>query len=508
MLEWLKGKQVDHPLADPKKARESVGGLPVDALKALEEISEWLDSIIRAESFGIGRRFELIDMLDGAARKHQRKLSLDYLATQRQQDILENRLWTAVFNFWKRLGAGYLQCIAQYEAGAAGTAAMRPILPVIVARAMRAITLQIKWVLLRYGQVEPRVWRELSRLYVVAEKGGFDGDQVAIYPGAQGTGAVKHEFLKALMLSASSTDSLTPPRQEIAERLIAHFGPRFRLGASPAAGANYYFDLAAAMPPARLLRRDAVKPTMRFFGPGEAFPELKRVFGQFVETGALPADVYLGQYDRNVMIGVMKHLALYWSQQPPARVWERRRMVTQLAVVPGLDKILHTLNPAAVDELDFSAERSVESWIAENVSEGGCGAIVPAQRSNWLRIGCLIGVRGETERHWGVGVIRRVTRDRHQQRRVGVQMLSRTAIPVKLASGGGGQAGRPAILLSTSLDRSGEVEVVMRTGMYNSRDSLQMTAGAKSYLLIPSKLAEGGEEYDRAKFKVRQRSAG
>ena len=65
-----------------------------------------------------------------------------------------------------------------------------------------------------------------------------------------------------------------------------------------------------------------------------------------------------------------------------------------------------------------------------------------------------------------------------------------------------------AILLSTAPDRRGEVGVVMRAGVFNSRDSLQMIAGAKTYLLIPAQLAEGGEDYDWARFKVMQRGAG
>ncbi len=510
MLEWLKGNKIDHPLADPKRAREIVDELPADAMKAREEVAEWLDSVSRTEGFSASRRFELLDLLDGAAKNHQRKLAQDYLETQRQQKFQENRLWTAAFDFWKLLGDGYLQCISLHDPS---VTAVRRSLPVIVARALRSLTLQMKWILLRYGQVEPRIWRELSRLYQFAEEGGFVENEVAIYPGAHGRGSVKHEFLKAMMLSASSTDSLPPLRQEIAERLVAYLAPMYRLGAQPAAGANYCFDLAAAAPPARLIQRDAVKPAMRFFGAGAAFPELKRLLAELVETGALPPDVHIGgQFENALVIAAMQHLAVYWSDQPPARGSERRRMVTRLTVVPGLGEMLKTLNPVAVDDLDFSGQPAVESWIADNVSEGGYGAIVPAQKSDWVHIGGLIGVRGEAERHWGVGVIRRVTRDENQQRRIGVQLLSRTAIPVKLAVANGGargtgQAAEPAILLSTAPDRSGEVGVVMRAGFYSPRDSLEMSAGAKTYLLIPSKLAEGSEDFDWAKFKVMQKTA-
>ncbi|HUF21163.1 MAG TPA: hypothetical protein VMP00_10450 [Burkholderiales bacterium] len=38
MLDWIKGSQSDHPLADDKAARELISELPADSYKALEEL--------------------------------------------------------------------------------------------------------------------------------------------------------------------------------------------------------------------------------------------------------------------------------------------------------------------------------------------------------------------------------------------------------------------------------------------------------------------------------------
>ena len=46
----------------------------------------------------------------------------------------------------------------------------------------------------------------------------------------------------------------------------------------------------------------------------------------------------------------------------------------------------------------------------------------------------------------------------------------------------------------------------MREGVYNSRDSLDMTVNGKGFLLMPGRMVEGGEDFDWAKFKVMQRS--
>ena len=153
------GGKADHPLADPRRAREIVDALPAnDSIKALGEITEWLESLGRADGFKLDRRFATIDLFDGAAKIFQRKLAQDYLALTRQQKVQEHRIWTVSFGFWKQLGDAYIRCVHEHETNMSGAAAIHKDVPVIVARAMRALTLQLKWILLRYGLVEPRIW--------------------------------------------------------------------------------------------------------------------------------------------------------------------------------------------------------------------------------------------------------------------------------------------------------------------------------------------------------------
>lgn len=509
MLEWLKGSKVDHPMADAKRARAIVDELPAnDVVKALQEIAEWLDSIANTPGFSLNRRFEAVDMLDAAAKSRQRKLLQDYLAVTRQQKFREHQMWTAAYNCWKSLEHAYHVCIDQCTEGKPGRTAFSKSLPVVVSRAMRSLTLELKWTLLRYGTVEPRLWKELAGLYETAERGGFVDAVCAVYPGTHGTSSVGQEFLKAQMLSVSSTESLTPQRQEIAERLVAHFGPLFHLGGRNPARCNYSFDLAAGRAPVRVRQNVADTGTRRFFGSGEALGQLNGLVERAAKGGSLPENVHIGgQYGREIIRSVLGHLQTYWSDAIPARTSERRGTISRMTVLPGLDELLNTLDPSVTDTLDFSEHSAAESWIVDNVSDGGCGAIVPGQKGDWVGIGSLIGMRRETERNWGVGLIRRVSRDEHQQRRVGVQTITRTVIPVSIAHQGMTGERLPAVLLDAKPDRAGEIGLITRAGVYNSRDSLEMATGGKSFLLIPSKMVEGGEDFDWAKFKVMQKTA-
>jgi hypothetical protein len=509
-LNLFGGGKVDHPMADAKQAQALVAELPSDASKALVEISELLESITQIDSFKLDRRFENVDLLDGAAKNHQRKLAQDYLAMPRQQKYHENRLWTGVYGFWKHLGDAYIHCVHGHEANLAGAANIRKNIPVVVARAIRTLTLQLKWVLLRYGLAEPRIWTDLARLYKLAEQKGYATSAIAIYPGAHGSGTVQREFLKALMLSASSTDGLPPVKQEIAERAVAHFAESFKLSTSPD-GCTHCFDMAATKPPARMFKGAAPAETLRYFGAGDALAALVRLTAQIREKGVVPPDVNLGgNYERDVVLSVLKHLAMQWSDKPPVRSSERRHTAGRITVVPGMTDIIGVLDPANNDALDFSQEQSApsaESWIVVNVSEGGYGAIIPPQKSDWIKVGTLVGVQSEVAKQWGIGLIRRISRDEHQQRQVGIQLLTKAAIPIKVAKSGAGPDLQPAILLSTSPDKQGEVGVVLREGLFNGRDSLDMTVKDKGYLLMPSSMVEDGEDFDWAKFKVMQRAS-
>lgn len=511
MIKWITSDKIDHPMADIKRAREIIADLPtLDSSKALDDIIYWLDSLNHIEGFKLDRRFENIDLLDAAAKNHQRKLSQDYLSTERQQKFREHRLWNGVYGLWKHLGDAYIKCVAQYESGITTTSSARKILPVIAARGLRALNLQLKWTLLRYGLAEPRIWSEISRLYQLAEAGGFADNVIEVYPGSHGQSSVRQEFLKAMMLTASSTDGLSPVEQEIAERTVAHFSGLFKLDKTPSAACNYYFDLAVSKPPARMMKGAVPGATLRYFGAGQGLDRLKQLAADIRETGGIPQDFYLGgNYQNDVIVGVLNHLVQYWSEKPPARSAERRKMATRITIVPGLSEILNTLDPASSDKLDFSQDQAAESWIVENVSDGGYGAIIPMAKSDWVKVGGMIGVQTETSIYWGLGLVRRVASDEYQQRRVGIQLLSKTAIPIRIthaATGAAGSGNEPAILLSTAPDSKGEVGVVMRAGIYNSRDSVDMMVNGKPYLLMPSSMVEGGEDFDWAKFKVMRRT--
>jgi len=512
MLNWIKGTQSDHPLAEDKAARELVAELPAnDSCKALEELSDWLDSLKGAEELKLGRQLEIIDLIDQAAKNHQRKLSQDYLAgSARLQKFQEIRIWNAAFTFWKQLADAYQLCLTRYRAGAGGWGALKGLLPIIVARAMRAISLQLKWQLLRYGPVAPRVWEEYGKLLAYAEENGFAVSKVEVYPGKFGESTVQREYLKGLMLAISSTDSLLPPKLEIAERVVAQFSEFFVLQRQPGKGVHYYVDLTTGKGPARMVSRLQTTRGLRFFGPGSAAQELEKLIAVLQADGVVPSTVNLGGvFDPEVVLEVLRHLARYWAQVPPARSEERRRSVSRISVIHAFDEILATISD---DTDDLAFDNSAETWTVENESAGGYGALLPQTKSDWLMVGALLGVKLEDGAAWGVGIVRRLSAFDLKQRYVGIQVFSQGATVVKLAPADADSAtvAQDAILLPSSTSASsgsGEMSLLLRPGLFSAQKTYEMRAYGRTYLLVPKKLLEGGDDFDMVRFRIMQRAS-
>jgi len=487
-------------MADTARAAEIIAGLPADdSVKAARDAVHWLDSISQTDGFKLARRYDLIDRLDVPLKRHGQKLLEQYLALKPHAKVQEGLLWKAATDFWKALGDAYLVCVAQAESDKVAAGTFRKTLPLLIARAMRAQMLQIKWILMGYGYVSDSYWHTVARLYNYAESGGFLDEIVDIYGGAHGRGTVRQEFLRALMLGVSSTGGLSPIKQNIAERAIAHFSSVFVSGASPAAGHNFVFDLNGGVSPARILANPPDGTRLYYFGAGSALDGAQKIVDAINDTGALLSDINLGPGENiNQMADTLLHLAFNWEKELPARDSERRRVSATLQVAQGIDGILSQGGGGGTSEI----------WTVENASAEGYGAIVPDRRSEWLQVGVLIGIRPEgAAAAWGAGVVRRVETDARGQRRVGIQVLSRAVVSATmctLAASGARGAPQHVLLLDAEPSPSGYLLAVLRPEIFTLRDALEATrtADGKTFVVTPSGMVESGPDFDRVRFKT------
>ena len=492
------GSKPDHPLADPKEAKRLLEALPAnDPVKALDELMHWMESVAAIEGFKPDARIQLLFTLDDHAQPFVRKLAREYFSSARHSRFQENRLWTALHGYWKHAGHAYARSVDQCVQNPKDAEAAKPALPLLTARTLRSYAQQIKWMHMRYGPIDLACWRVFNSVYAFADARQLAQSRVTMYPGAAGSSTPQLEFLKGAMFSASAPDGLLPLEVELAERLIAAYAPRFELASAPAPGLVFWSDLAQAMPPARLSRAPQPVPGLRCFGPGAALAEVHELAERVMVGGQVPPELNLGgTYEADVALDVLRHLHLYWSPQAPERKSQRHPVKTRLSVTHGYSGVIEVLGGG--DSLNFDS-RDSESWIVENVSAGGFGAVVPQLKGDWLRVGALLALQPEGGSNWLLGLIRRVNRLDGHQARVGIETLSKTPLLSRFAVAGVKTVTEQGVLLKSG--DAAEARIVLKPGVFAPGQNLEIARGERHHVYLPQAVAERGEDFEIARYR-------
>ena len=499
MLKQLFGAgKPDHPLADPKEARRLLGELSAaDPLKGLEDLAHWHESVAAAEGFRPDARILALISLDDAAQPRIRKVAGAYLAAARPSRVQENLMWARVYEYWRQAGLAYTGSIEELERGAKGADAARPLIPQLCVRAARAVGQRLKWLHLRYGPIDGSLWRMLNGIYAFAEARGAADAKAPVHAGAAET-TPRLEYLRALVLYASSPDSLLPPEVEVAERLIGELAATFELAKAAGKQSSHWIDLAEGMAPLRLAKRPQTAPGVRFLGAAAALRELESMIQRIEGTRQLPASL-AGELEPEAALALLRHLATYWSPVPPERKHPRHHVKSRLSIVHGFEGVRGVLNGAAAE-----LARGAENWIVENVSAGGFGAVVPQAKGDWLKIGALLAMQPDGGNNWVVGMVRRVSKISSQESRVGIQTLSRAPELAHFSVRGNAEEG---VLLPAPGVGMGETTIALRSGVFVAGQNLESARAGRSYMYLPQGLSERGEDYDIVRFREMIREA-
>ncbi len=507
MLSWIKGGTSNHPL----DSKDTKVGLPADLARmspvtALDQLGVYLNDLKTAENLRPKQALEIIDLIDRLGSPLQRKLIRDHLAQrQRLTKFHENRVWTAVYAYSRELADVYRLCLAQYQVGAVGATLLKPRLPQITCRALRACATQLKWMLLRYGPVEQRLWQEIGGLYRLSESLGFAQANCNVYPQLDST--PEREFLHATMLAVSSPDGLTPFQIEIAEHVIGKVANGFRVSPRPSSGIAYVVDLSGGHAPGRFSTNLKLTQDTRCFGPADATAEIERAVRFMDQHRAAPPDLGIGdEFDVGAVHATLTYLLRYWSAALPERRDRRRRHTERVAVVHELEEVLAAVGGLFLESTYASNE---EEWVIENESESGFGAFVQNPRGAWLEVGTLIGIRREEGAAWSAGIVRRVSVDEKGNGYVGIQILAQggTAVTILAASlsakGSSISAhGELCVLLPSSALKTGEAVLLMRPQLFSHSRSLLMSVYDRRYSLAPLGMVEQSAEFDLGRYRI------
>lgn len=492
MLKWLGGGKPDHPLGDEKGLKEALSALTVaDPVACLGELRDWVRSVMETEGFRPEHRVDVLRQLDDAAQPQLRRLARDYAANARMPKHQEQRLWGALSGTSAEFGTAWAKCIEQAAADSGVAGKLKAELPLVLVRGLRTLGGQLKWRYMHYEQADAAVWKAVGQMARFAEEKKLL--QSALPPGGA---TPARELARILMLAASSPDSLLPADIELAERVVAHFDAAIAITSAPQAQVSRYcIDLDAGAPPWRMAEPPAPKPGLRYFSAAQAEAKLDEYL-RIAERGGVPSDLGLGEgVDPARVRTVLKHLKGCWSATPHVRQHERYAVKHRITVVNGFSSVLAWVQDAA------NSEAAPESWVTENISAGGIGAVLTSPKSDWLRVGRLVAVQveGGSGARTG-GVIRRCWRPRADQMNIGVRTHAKETFPVKVAKMGTDQA----LLMNDGRAIGAEALLCVPEGSYSQQVSPVMEFDGRQYLLIPIELVDAGDDFELGRYRVMQ----
>jgi hypothetical protein len=510
MLKWMGGRRATGAALKVSRACDVVAALPSgNAVAAVNAITEALEAIKNANALALNERFDEIQQLDIAAVVHTRTLLREYLNTSRQKKLRESELWNSAHGCWSELASAYADCVQRYAVGTNGALTFRLKVPVALARALRALRRQLQWTRIRYSVPSVQLWSDLAGLYTFLPASAV-AEPLLIYPGENTS--IKLEFLKVLMQSALSCEILQPPGQDLATQVVGHFASLFVLSKKPDTGCTHWFDFSNPQAPVRNNRTPLPDADVCYFGAGPAVEALKQALAHLEATRELPPALILeDKVDPAFVKSIFASVHEDWSGKTQSRQHERQKINARITVVPGFKDIVRTLEFVISDSLDFTDQPTAESWVVDDVSESGYGAVIPAVAGDWVEVGSLVGFEGELPQHWRVGMVRRVLRLDGNQQRVGVQLLGRKAALVRirredqLHTDMGISQKIPldfAILLNADIANQSEVEVMVRGGSFTSLDKVYMEVGKQQIVLRPKAVVEKNAACERVAFTV------
>jgi len=505
MLSFLRVRRAEHPLADIKRATQRLQRLPTDPVRALQELCGWLSSVHGAVDLRPEQRAAMIKFLDTSAQRYLGRASRAFAAakTLPGHPAEQDRIWTALCDFYKQDALALGSCIDAFELRTAETAALRPMRAGLSIRALRAMRELLKWLSIRYGPLDEPVWQMASAVYALADRSKYSTTPYTLYAKSAIETTVEREYLRIAMFSASSPQSLTPLEIEIAERIIASRSDDFVITPLYQSGVTFWVDLATERAPQRYLTPPPPQATMRFLSAAQAAEKVLSLAGAIMLNRMLPAQFAdLEGCTSERLLSVLTHLAGHWSAQPAQRRHPRHAIAERLSVVHGFSAIINLIanTPLTDSPTKDASSNEIESWAIENVSAGGIGARVERLDHDGLGVGGVLALQIPSAQGWQIGLVRRLSRTAQAQASVGIEVLARDPLVAPLRVELEGELiepAEPALLMDAPAlsNEEGGVRVLVRSGLYVPGQSFNVDYRDERYTLHPRQVLHRGDDH-------------
>lgn len=374
---------------------------------------------------------------------------------------------------------------------------------------------------LRYQPLPDDFWPKLHEAYRLAEE--TQGIDVA-------SAGCDASYLQALMLGTVNHTNMLKWEIVLVNRWLQNWCKDLSLDKEYDEKRHLYFVDLLKNGGARRMRDFTPALSYRYWHVDNMAGALKQMQQQ-LEADVLPADFGEEIAIPNAMRFVEQLLAEWSRTVPPyrrqRRVEDRDGAFKSAQAVHGIFNVCqHVKNVAFANLLsathynqggaDLITTGSEEnSWIIENESKSGFGAVVKAGFNLWLKPGCLIALDYEFNPDLTVvGVVRSIQQQSEGNCYAGIEVLSHTATYVLLqymnnnmSPGADGGESFPALYLAKDDDRDQPAMLVMPSYQFMQSGLYQLRTQRQTYRVSLGDVIEQQHDWLRAKINTMDRSA-
>ncbi|SMC25909.1 hypothetical protein SAMN02745857_02338 [Andreprevotia lacus DSM 23236] len=426
----LFGKRDQEGVYDLKSATVMMQELPEsDILQAQIEIVKALKQLNTNPKISLKDRMKTVPYLDEKARTLQQHLVDIYLGRVIVEHVGPPHVLPTLLAFWAEMGDAYRITLKQAQ-----QASNRPLdksMHTFILRGLAYFGQQAKWAYLRYLELDPKVWRNLNRLYLLAEQQGCAATPMQGYADGEIT-EIRREYLQVLMLALANPERLQSTQIEVLSQWLKRWAGRIDLESQIRPNRQLFaINIAGSTPPKRL-RRDMVGENWRYWTTEPLVQHMRETLEQLLHDSPDPiAHGLPAESAAPANIDLLQGLVELWSRDTPApiRKHERRTAKKVINVIRGLDDVIQFLR----------GERTVDGrgpaggrWEIENESAGGVGVTYQAAGEDKLQAGEVLGLSGIGNQPFSVGIVRRISKSLDGIVHVGIEVLTQTAVVVEM----------------------------------------------------------------------------
>lgn len=354
--------------------------------------------------------------LCGECRREMRSYALPHTAEQ-----LKNARILA--DSAKRVAAGFERVVRDAKAGAIRT--QRKLNETAAARALRLLGEQYLIVSQAGMQAEPDIWRIAYRLYTSSriEAGAAE---LAISPAETALFA----FKRLLALVSLDPLSLSPAELDWSAEFLSRVCGQLHIQekAPPSLdGAWFWLDPQGSMEPVACIRRKPAEGRPSLFFSTSALGRRAAELLIRHESGRSGVELEPDELFPGVQpASLLSRLRQRWSA-PPNRELPRRRQDYTVEACLGLPAIWEVLRQRSAKSLSC-----ISHWNVLNESPGGYAIMHLHGDYSSLSAGMAVGLRRHSEDPWNICLVRWLRSDATDQVEIGLQVVSRGAIPVQV----------------------------------------------------------------------------